>query len=227
MAPFEKGMFYKTLKPVIAINIMNFNLFKETKRYHTAYQLYEDEEKFKLTDMMEFHFIEMPKLIQDWQNGKLAPWDDVLARWLMLIGMVDHRKEKVYEEIYKELEAIAMEDDTLRNAFEHWEALSGTKEEVAAYRARMKRLFDEESMIGEAEMRGREQGVIEGKEEGIKIGKTKALVDTVLQLLAVKFKEIPQDIKESIVKADATLLNQLVVNIFNIEAIEDVRKYFV
>lgn len=230
LAPFEKGMFYKTLKPVIAINIMNFNLFKEAKHYHTAYHLYEDEEQFKLTDMMEFHFIEMPKLIRDWQNGVLAPWDDVLARWLLLLGMVDHRKEKVYEEIYKELEAIAMEDDTLRNAFEHWEALSGTKEEVAAYRARMKRLFDEESMIGEAEMRGREQGVREGieqgKEEGIEIGKTKALVDTVLQQLAVKFEEIPQDIKESIVKADSRILNQLVVNIFNIEEIEDVRKYF-
>lgn len=52
-----------------------------------------------------------------------------------------------------------MEDKELRRAFEKWEVMSGTKEEVAAYRARMKRLFDEESMIGEAEMRGREDGV--------------------------------------------------------------------
>ncbi len=63
--PFEKRMNYKTLQPVIAINIMNFNMFKETKRFHTAYHLYEQEEKFKLTDTMEFHFIEMPKLIRD------------------------------------------------------------------------------------------------------------------------------------------------------------------
>lgn len=170
-APFEKGMIYKTLQPVIAINIMNFNLIKETKRFHTAYHLYEDEDKFQLTDVMEFHFIEMPKLIHDWQAGKLAPWDDLLARWLLLLGMVDHRKEKVYEDIYKELEAIAMKDETLRKAFENWEVLSGTKEEIVAYRARMKQLFDEESMIGEAEMRGVEKGLEQGIEKGVTIEK--------------------------------------------------------
>ena len=30
--------------------------------------------KFKLTDVMDFHFIEMPKLIKDWQVGNLDPW---------------------------------------------------------------------------------------------------------------------------------------------------------
>lgn len=94
LSPFEKGMTYKNLHPVIAINIMNFNLFDETNRFHTTYHLHEDTEKFKLTDVMEFHFIEMPKLIKDWQAGKLNPWDDVLARWLLLIGMVDRRKKK-------------------------------------------------------------------------------------------------------------------------------------
>lgn len=165
-APLGKSEFDRTLQPVIAINIMNFNLFKGTNRFHTSYHLYEDEEKYSLTDMMEFHFIEMPKLIRDWQDGKLAPWDNVLARWLLLIGMVDHRKVKVYEDIYKELEAIAMSDRNLRKAFESWEVLSGTKEEVLAYQARMKKIYDEQSMIGEAEMRGEEKGIEKGKEEG-------------------------------------------------------------
>lgn len=227
-APFEKGMFYKTLKPVIAINIMNFNLFKETERFHTAYHLYEDEEKFKLTNMMEFHFIEMPKLVRDWQEGKLSPWDDALARWLLLLGMVDHKKEKVYEDIYKELEAIAMEDDTLRKAFKNWEVLSGTKEEVAAYRARMKRLFDEESMIGEAEIRGREEGREEGLKEGLKEGREEerhTLVGTVLGILAMKFETIPEALQKEIAQSDSKTLNELVLNIFNIGEIEDVWSY--
>lgn len=190
-APFEKGMFYKTLQPVIAINIMNFNLIKETKRFHTAYHLYEDEEKFKLSDIMEFHFIEMPKLISDWQTGKLAPWDDVLARWLLLIGMVDHRKEKVYEDIYKELEAIAMKDDTLRKAFENWEVLSGTKEEIVAYRARMKQLFDEESMIGEAEMRGVEKGVNKEKKNiAKKLIAENLPLETISQVTELSLEEV-------------------------------------
>lgn len=111
-------MIYKALQPVIAINIMNFNLFKETKRLHTAYHLYEQREKFKLTDTMEFHFIEMPKLIHDWQLEKLNPWDDVLTRWLLFLGIVNQLKKKVYEDIFKELEAIAMEDENLHRAFE-------------------------------------------------------------------------------------------------------------
>lgn len=52
-----------------------------------------------------------------------------------------------------------MEDKNLQKAFESWEVLSGTKEEVAAYQARVKKIYDEQSMIGEARMQGREEGV--------------------------------------------------------------------
>lgn len=41
----------------------------------------------------------------------------MLARWLLLLGMVDQRRNYVYEDIYKELEAIAMNDEYLQDAF--------------------------------------------------------------------------------------------------------------
>lgn len=82
-APMKPRMGYKELRPVIAINILNFSIFDQTERFHTTYHLYEDEENFKLTDAMEFHFIEMTKLIRDWKGNKLNPWDDLLARWLL------------------------------------------------------------------------------------------------------------------------------------------------
>ena len=66
-------MSYKELNPVIAINILNFDLFSLTDRFHTTYHLYEDMEKLKLTDVMEFHFIEMTELIRDWQANKSDP----------------------------------------------------------------------------------------------------------------------------------------------------------
>ncbi|WP_244943919.1 Rpn family recombination-promoting nuclease/putative transposase [Siminovitchia fortis] len=69
--PLKRTMSYKELRPVIAINILNFNLFEQTDRFHTTFHLYEDEEKFMLTDIMEFHFIEMPKLIHE--TGKTQP----------------------------------------------------------------------------------------------------------------------------------------------------------
>ena len=161
---------YKELHPVIAINLLNFKIFDQTERFHTVYHLHEDTEKFKLTNVMAFHFIEMPKLIQDWKAEKLNPWEDVLARWLLLLGIVDHRNGKVYDDIFKELEEIAMQDETLRAALENWETLSGSPEEMEAYEVRLKHVLDEEAAVREAELR--EQEALErGTEKGIKAGK--------------------------------------------------------
>ncbi|WP_232726055.1 Rpn family recombination-promoting nuclease/putative transposase [Bacillus sp. FJAT-42315] len=101
--PMKKNMAYKQLQSVIAINILNFELITQTERFHTSYHLYEDQEQFKLTDVMEFHFLEMPKLIRDWKQEKLDPWNDVLARWLLLLGIVDYRNETVYRRGVKPL----------------------------------------------------------------------------------------------------------------------------
>lgn len=43
-------------------------------------KLFNDEEFFRLTDTMEFPFIEIPKLIDAWQADLLNPWDDILVR---------------------------------------------------------------------------------------------------------------------------------------------------
>jgi len=171
-------MAYKALNPVISINILNFELFNQTDAFHTIYHLRENEEKFKLTDMMEFHFIEMSKLIREWKAGKLDPWNDALARWLLMLGMVDRRHGTVYKDIYKELEEIAMKDETLKEAFRGWEDLSLTQEQRLAYEARLKRILDEEAAQREAILReeearkiGMEKGERTGKEIGKEIGK--------------------------------------------------------
>lgn len=179
-------MGYKELHSVIAINILNFSIFDQTERFHTTYHLYEDEENFKLTDTMEFHFIEMSKLIHDWKAEKLNPWDDLLARWLLLLGIVDRRKGKVYNDIFKELEEIAMQDETLRTAFQSWEVLSSTQKEALAYEARMKRILDEGAAIREAELR-EEEAKQRGEKIGEERGLQKAKEETARLLLADRF----------------------------------------
>ncbi|WP_106494650.1 Rpn family recombination-promoting nuclease/putative transposase [Lentibacillus sp. Marseille-P4043] len=141
----KKNMDYKELRPVISINILNFDVFSQTERLHTTYHLYEDEDKYKLTDIMEFHFIEMTKLIRDWKDDKLDPWNDALARWLLMLGMVDHRNRKVYDDIFNELEEISMKDKSLRSAFQNWEELSMEEEQRLAYESRLKQVLDEEA----------------------------------------------------------------------------------
>nr|WP_246516938.1 PD-(D/E)XK nuclease family transposase [Lederbergia ruris] len=137
--------------------------------------MYEDEERFKLTNIMEFHYIEMTKLIKDWQNEKLDPWNDVLDRWLLLLGMVDHRNKKVYDEIYKELEEIAMKDKLLYSAFENWTALSLDQKQRQAYESRLKRVMDEEAFKSSMESLQRQleqkQKKIEKGEQDLEKGK--------------------------------------------------------
>src|SRR5690625_1402826 len=183
----QKGESYKELNPVIAINILNFDLFKQTNQFHTIYHLYENKQQFKLTDVMEFHFIEMSKLLNDWKNNKLDPWNDVLARWLLLLGMVDHRNDEIHDKIFKELEEIAMKDKVLKDAFKSWEEMSLTQEQKLAYEARLKKVLDEESAVREAELRveeGIQKGIAIGKEAGMKEGIEMGKEKVARQLLA-------------------------------------------
>ena len=136
---------------------------------------------------MEFHFIEMSKLLNDWKNNKLDPWNDVLARWLLLLGMVDHRNDEIHDKIFKELEGIAMKDKVLKDAFKSWEEMSLTQEQKLAYEARLKKVLDEESAVREAELRveeGIQKGIAIGKEAGMKKGIEMGKEKVARQLLA-------------------------------------------
>lgn len=52
-------------------------------------------------DVLEVHFIEMNKFLHIWSRNELSAFDDTLVRWLLLLGMVDARKDKVCEQILK------------------------------------------------------------------------------------------------------------------------------
>ncbi len=56
------------VKQAITINIVNFRCFHSTERYHTAYHVTEDVDRFRLSDVLEIHFVEMPKFRQARKN---------------------------------------------------------------------------------------------------------------------------------------------------------------
>ncbi|OCS87311.1 hypothetical protein A6K76_02630 [Caryophanon latum] len=181
----EKGKGYRTLLPTITINICNFTVFNDLSHYHTTYHLYEDAELKRLRpidDVLEVHFIEMNKFLKAWHDKKLQPLDDILARWLLLLGMVDARKEKVYTEIYEELEELAMKDENLIDAFGTWEELSQTPETRFAYEMRLKAIIDDEARLSDAKDKGIELGEERGIEKGIEIGKAAGRHEERLQL---------------------------------------------
>lgn len=102
----------------------------------------------------------MTKFFKAWHSDELDPLEDILVRWLLLLGMVDVRKQKVYDDIYNELEELAMKDERLIEAFNAWEELSQTPDTIIAYHSRLKAIIDEEAKLDYAEHKGIEKGKI-------------------------------------------------------------------
>lgn len=182
----RRGEVYQDLRPTITINICDFTLFSQTDYYHSTYHLYEDTVLKRLhpeDDVLEIHFIEMKKFIQAWHEETLDPWDDLLVRWLLLLGMVDARKQRVYDEIYEELEALAMKDERLMEAFGAWDELSATPEMRMAYTSRLKTILDTESKLRYAMTKGKEEGIKEANKNIIFNGYRNGLDVTTLSML--------------------------------------------
>lgn len=160
----REGMAYQELANTITINILDFNYIKQTRNFHNVFRLFEKEEGFELTEALEIHFIELPKLLIKWKERMVSPWEDVLVRWLFLLeGSED-------EEILQTLEEIAMKDPVLNQAIKEWEKSSDDPKVREEYLARRKAVLDEMAAIREAELKLRE-AIKQSKEEGRLEGK--------------------------------------------------------
>ncbi|MEI5888362.1 Rpn family recombination-promoting nuclease/putative transposase [Bacillus albus] len=141
-----QGMKYTELRPTICINIVDFILFPEEKEFHNVNTVMNRKSKRIITENMQLHFLEIPKVIQEWKEERVDPWEDILARWLLLFPAYENEKLTTI------LEGIAMEKDpVLKKAIEDWERLSSDKDFLRLYEAREKAIKDRISEIETAE----------------------------------------------------------------------------
>ncbi|GIO23733.1 Rpn family recombination-promoting nuclease/putative transposase [Oceanobacillus sp. J11TS1] len=166
---FEGNKDDNEFNPVVTINILNFDLIEDDDKFHRIFRLFENEKNFWLTNMLECHLIEIPKLIRAWKQEALNPWEDHLARWLLLFGIVDEWENYFYDDIYQELEKITSIDKTLEKAIEGWGNLSSSKEARLIYEARLKQIFDQQSLLQDIELAMQKCEVLERKYEQQKI----------------------------------------------------------
>ncbi len=141
----KKGGKYRELQKTITINILNFD-YIDIQKFHTTYHLYEDEIKKMLTDILEVHFIEMPKFIKERANEK-----DALHRWLMFLM----KPNKAV------LEVIEMADPAIRKAHSVLEILSRDPETIRLAELRAKAIMDEMDNIEGAREEGKKEKSIE------------------------------------------------------------------
>lgn len=183
----KTGQSYREIKPTIMINILNFDIFKQqTNEFHTTFRLLENDKHFLLTDLLEFHFLEMPKLLHHWKQKKLHPRYSPLDRWLLLLGTVNQKDKIVYHDIFKELEEIAMSDEVLHDAIEKWEKMSQDELQRINYALRNKEIMDEYAFIREQELRVQEginDGIKEGMKKGLEEGRNEAKKSMAIKML--------------------------------------------
>ena len=140
----NKSENYTKLSPVISINVLDFILFNDIKDFHSCYLLKEIKHNKILTDHCMLHYIEFPKFNLNNDKEKLSSW----IKFFKGENMSNLIKENnIFEEVEKRCQSF-IDSDPLINAYR--------KKEWNEY-------FYKDMMNVE-----REEGIKEGKAEGIK-----------------------------------------------------------
>ncbi len=204
-----KGDNYNQLNKTITINILDFDYIIDEK-FHSSYHLYEDMTKKLLSDIVEIHFIELKKFEKSKKD-----YNNKLHRWLSFLINPEG----------KEIDIMKKEDTEIKEAMDVLYNISGDKELIQLAEMRDKAIRDEKSRLQGARDEGREEGKKEGKIEGIKQGARDALAKSTIKLLRKKFKDIPENIIESILKLSLEKIEKINEDLFDIESIEELKKY--
>ena len=146
---------YSKLVRTVCINILNFKYLK-TDNFHTGYRFKEIESNEELTDIMEVHFIEIPKL-QDSSDEK-----DMLVAWTEFLK--DPESEKV--------RGLELSIEEIRQAKDELIRMSNDSTQRELYDMRANSLRDKMSELNAAEKKGIEKG---REEEKIKIARNMKL----------------------------------------------------
>jgi len=147
-----EGEDYASLKRTICINILNFQYLR-TENFHTAYHLKEIYTHEELTDIIEMHFIEIPKLSAE------ADVTDMLVAWTEFLKDPESEKVRSLELSVKEVREA--KDELIR--------MSNDKEQRALYEMRAKILKDKVSALNKARREGIEEGL---EKKAIEIAKS-------------------------------------------------------
>ncbi|MDG0790888.1 Rpn family recombination-promoting nuclease/putative transposase [Cohnella ginsengisoli] len=163
----EKGRPYSDLRRTISILISNVDVLPRTERYHSVFGLYERQEHFPLTDVIELHVIELQKLLKRAAKSEADPWTEPEIRWLLLLGAV--QGGEVQTKLLEKLEAIAMSGDSeLMEAFGRWEDMSRDPKVWAKYEMWHKAMMDDAAYKAEMELLLAEQARWKAEKDNFK-----------------------------------------------------------
>lgn len=145
---------YHLLNPVIALSIVDFDMFEESDKVVSNFKLIEKDAFIHYSDDIELVFIELPKF-----SKNLDELDSLKDKWIYFIqnaGKLDFVPENIDKDI-KDALGIANEANL-------------SNEELELQRKRKEFIFIQKYSIELAKERGLAEGKEDGRKEGLKEG---------------------------------------------------------
>lgn len=147
-----RGENYNNLRRTVAINLLGYE-YLPLSGFHHMYGLYDETGKHRLTEDIEIHFLELPKVTrQDIRSMR------TLDKWMAFIG------NKLSDE---EMEAIAMSEAAIDTAWDSIEAFMRDAGQRRKYEQREKFEHDYVSDMEGSWKQGMQQGISKGRQIGI------------------------------------------------------------
>ena len=184
----HKGDNYNQMKPIILINILNYNLIKLPEYYTKTKTVAEKYNEYELIKGIKYGFIELPKFRKTKPN-----LDNKLDQWLIFI---DNKKKEL-------LKMVTEKNKIIAKAEEKRKYLTGEAERERLQELREKAEFDEATAYAAGKAKGEKRGEKRGEARGIKIGRNTTLIETAKNMLKDKMD------KQSIIKYTGLTLKEL------------------
>lgn len=159
----KPGDTYDKLKKCVTINIVDFKCTPLNKLYST-YHITEDKTGYKLTDVLEVHFLELPKRFdEDVERDE----DDPVVQWMEFL---DARTKG-------EMEMLVKKNKDIKKAYDLLQIISKDEKARIIYEAQQAEISDQLTRIKSAEAKGRAEGRAEGEAKGEAKGKEEAAIN--------------------------------------------------
>ena len=128
VAQTNKGMNYKTLQPVYALNFVNASFMKDVDDYYHYYHLVHDKYTDKVIDGLHLIFVELPKF-----KPQTISERKMQVLWLRFLTEINDRTQEVPAELLENaevsealeiLERAAFTDAEMRAYDKFWDSIS-------------------------------------------------------------------------------------------------------
>ncbi len=187
------GEDYNKLNKTIVILIANFELdtIEEIPKYHTKWEIREENySKIILTNVLEIHIIELPKLTKQLKRNQTDK-ENKLNMWLRFILNPEGIGEKEMSE-----------NSEIKKALEELEKIKQDEHEEYLAHLRLKHLLDTKATEDFGYQRGKKEGIEEGIKENqretiLNMYKEKIDIQTICKITKLTKEEVEEIIKKS------------------------------